>query len=90
MELINKLKISLDNRELGPIIVPEMPFVQPIHKDKEEKQQGRVLEETWGNHLTSNKQRLETIMEEDDIEEDKGLSSLQVNGYVQYDPVIYC
>ena len=41
-ELINNLKISLDNTELGPIIVPEMPLVQPIHKEEEEKKQGRV------------------------------------------------
>ena len=70
-ELINKLKISLDNRELGPIIVPEMPLVQPIHKEEEEKKQGRVLEETWGDHL--NKPQLQTIMEEDEFDGDNGL-----------------
>ena len=33
MVLINKLMVSLDNRELGPITRTEMTLVQPVHQE---------------------------------------------------------
>ena len=76
---MNKLRVSLDNRELGPIILPE----KTINQDKVEKQQSRVLEGGYGEHFSRNKRKLDTIIECEFEEEDK-----PVSGYVQYDPVI--
>ena len=43
MVLINKLMVSLDNRELGPITRTEMTLVQPVHQDEEEEQVGGLV-----------------------------------------------
>ena len=38
MVLINKLRVSLDNRELGPVTQTEMTLVQPSHQEEQEEE----------------------------------------------------
>ena len=81
----NKMKVHLDNMELGPVMRPSAAQLQPVHQDEEEEEerggfreeaeeQGGVQEERRAKQPFV-KRRLETIIE---IEED--------SGYVKYDP----
>ena len=70
--LFNKVKVNLDNMELGLITRPSASLEQPV--TQEEERDG-VLEERQAKQLFV-KRSLETIFE---IEEDS-------SGYVQYNP----
>ena len=75
--LFNKVKVNLDNIELGPITRPSASLEQPFTQDEEEEEEERdgVWEERQAKQLFV-KRSLETIFE---IEEDS-------SGYVQYNP----